>query len=155
MRNKRTTIAALVLSASTLVGIALHEGYVGEAYVPVKNDKLTIGYGRTQNVHVGDKTTPQRALVDLLADAEAHVDGIRKCIRVPLYTHEFSAYSSLAYNIGVGAFCGSTLVKKLNAGDYAGACSEVLRWDKFRGKPLRGLTIRRHAEYRQCIGENT
>ncbi|MFZ9813260.1 MAG: lysozyme, partial [Burkholderiaceae bacterium] len=42
--------------------------------------------------------------------------------------------------------------RKLNAQDYAGACKEILRWDKFQGKPLAGLTKRRQAEYQQCIG---
>ena len=149
---KRTSVAALVLSASTLVGIALNEGYRDEAYTPVPGDVATIGFGKTKGVKAGDKTTPQRALVDLLADANSHSEGIKKCIRVPLYTWEFSAYSSLAYNIGVGAFCGSTLVKKLNAEDYAGACEAIKAWDKFKGKPLRGLTKRRQQEYQTCIG---
>ena len=69
-----------------------------------------------------------------------------------MYPHEFSAFVSLTYNIGEGAFCRSTLVKKLNAGDYEGACKEILRWDRFQGKPLRGLTLRRQDEYRQCMG---
>ena len=149
---KRTHVAALVLSASTLVGIALNEGYRGEAYVPVPGDVATIGFGKTRDVHPGDKTTPGRALVDLLADVNSHSEGIKRCIKVPLYPGEFSAYSSLAYNIGVGAFCSSTLVKRLNTEDYPGACSQILVWDKFKGKPLRGLTIRRQQEYRTCIG---
>lgn len=149
---KRSHVAALVLSASTLVGIALNEGYRDEAYVPVKGDVATIGFGATKGVKMGDRTTPQRALVRLLDDVNSHSDGIKKCITVPLYPHEFDAYSSLAYNIGVGAFCGSTLVRKLNAEEYAAACLEIKRWNKFRGKPLRGLTIRREAEYKTCIG---
>lgn len=149
---KRSHVAALVLSASTLVGIALHEGFRDEAYVPVKGDVATIGFGATKGVKMGDRTTPQRALVRLLDDVNSHSDGIKKCITVPLYQHEFDAYSSLAYNIGVGAFCGSTLARKLNAEEYASACSEIKRWDKFKGKPLRGLTVRREAEYKTCIG---
>lgn len=149
---KRTHVAALVLSASTLVGIALNEGYRGEAYVPVKGDVITIGFGKTKGVKAGDKTSPQRALVDLLADVNSHSDGIKQCIHVPLTQGEYSAYSSLAYNIGVGAFCGSTLTRRLNSGDYPGACAAILSWDKFKGKPLRGLTIRRQQEYQTCIG---
>jgi lysozyme len=71
---------------------------------------------------------------------------------VPLHQHEYDAMIGLSYNIGGSAFCNSTLVKKLNAGDYQGACKEILRWDHFQGKPLRGLTIRRQKEYQQCIG---
>lgn len=152
MISPRAAIATLSISASLLVGIALHEGYRGEAYIPVKGDVQTIGFGQTAGVKAGDKTTPERALVRLLADVNSHSEGIKACIKVPLYQHEFDAYSSLAYNIGVGAFCRSTLVKKLNAGEYASACAEILRWDKFQGKPLKGLTLRRQAEYKTCMG---
>lgn len=150
--NPRAAVAALVLSASALVGIALHEGYRGEAYVPVPGDVPTIGFGQTKGVKPGDKTTPPRALAKLLVDANSHSEGIKQCINVPLHQHEFDAYSSLAYNIGISAFCNSTLVKKLNQGDYAEACKQILRWDKFKSKPLRGLTLRRQAEYRTCTG---
>lgn len=148
----RAAVAAMVLSASALVGLALHEGYRGEAYVPVPGDVPTIGFGQTGGVRVGDKTTPTRALAKLLSDANSHSEGIKRCIKVPLHQHEFDAYSSLSYNVGVRAFCQSTLVKHLNAGRYAEACGQILRWDKFNGKPLRGLTLRRQAEHRTCMG---
>lgn len=148
----RKHIAALSLSAGLLVSVAIHEGYRGEAYIPVKGDVPTIGYGTTKGVKMGDRITPDRAMALLLDDLNSHSAGISKCIKVPLHQHEFDAYSSLAYNIGVGAFCKSTLVKKLNAGDYAGACSEILRWNKMGGRVLRGLVNRRQAEYNTCIG---
>ncbi len=155
MISPRAALATLSISASLLVGIAVHEGYVGQAYTPVKGDVQTIGFGQTAGVKAGDKTTPERALVQLLKDIDSHASGIKACIKVPLYQHELDAYTSLAYNIGVGAFCKSTLTKKLNAGDYTGACAEILRWDRFQGKPLKGLTLRRQAEYRTCTGEQT
>lgn len=151
-RNVRVGIAALSLSASALVGIALHEGYRGEAYVPVPGDVPTIGFGTTDGVKIGDKTTPEKALVRALADAQKFEGALKKCVTVPLHQHEYDAYISLSYNIGSGAFCKSTLVKKLNSGDYAGACQEILKWDKFQGKPLPGLTKRRNEEYRKCLG---
>lgn len=70
-----------------------------------------------------------------------------------MHRHEFDAFVSVTYNIGEKAFCDSTMARKLKAGDYAGACAQILRWDKFQGRPLRGLTLRRQAEYRTCIGE--
>jgi len=72
---------------------------------------------------------------------------------VPLHQHEYDAFLSLAYNIGSGAFCGSTLVRLLNDRRYCEACDQILRWDKFQGRPLRGLTLRRQAEHRQCLGD--
>jgi lysozyme len=148
----RIVIGALTLSASALVGIAVHEGYRGEAYIPVKGDRPTLGYGTTDGVKPGDTIEPVQALVRKLQDVQRFEGALRQCVRVPLHQHEYDAYLSLAYNIGPGAFCGSTLVRRLNAGDYAGACAEILRWDRFRGEPLRGLTLRRQAEHRQCLG---
>ena len=148
----RIVIGALTLSASALVGIAVHEGYRGEAYTPVKGDVPTIGFGTTAGVKPGDRIEPVQALVRKLQDVQRFEGALRQCVRVPLHQHEYDAFLSLAYNIGPGAFCGSTLVRRLNAGDYAGACAEILRWDRFRGEPLRGLTLRRQAENRQCLG---
>jgi lysozyme len=149
----RIVIGALTLSASALVGIAVHEGYRGEAYTPVKGDVPTIGFGTTDGVKSGDTIEPVRALVRKLQDVQRFEGALKLCVRVPLHQHEYDAFLSLAYNIGPGAFCGSTLVRRLNAGDYAGACAEILRWDRFRGEPLRGLTLRRQAENRQCLGQ--
>ena len=149
----RIVIGALTLSASALVGIAVHEGYRGEAYIPVKGDVPTIGFGTTDGVKPGDRIEPVQALVRKLADVQRFEGALKQCVRVPLHQYEYDAFLSLAYNIGPGAFCGSTLVRRLNAGDYAGACAEILRWDRFRGEPLRGLTLRRQAENRQCLGQ--
>jgi lysozyme len=150
--STRVAVTALAVSAAALVGIANQEAFVGKAYRdPV--GIVTIGYGETQGVSMGDTTTPQRALVQLLQSANAHARGIAKCIKVPLFQYEFDAFVSLAYNIGVAAFCDSTLVSLLNQGLYAEACTQILRWDKAGGQTLRGLTARRQAEYRTCIGE--
>ncbi len=70
MAYKRSSIAALVTSATVLVGIAVHEGYRDEAYTPVPGDVPTIGFGTTEGVKPGQKTTPERALIALLKDAE-------------------------------------------------------------------------------------
>ena len=147
----RRAIAGIVLSAATLVGIAVHEGYRDTAYIPVPGDVPTIGFGTTGGVKMGDKITPPQALVRALQDVQKFEGAIKQCVKVPLHQHEYDSYISLSYNIGSGAFCKSTLVRKLNAQDYEGACKEILRWDNFQGKPLKGLTIRREREYQQCI----
>lgn len=150
----RIVVAALTLSASALVGIAVHEGYRGDAYTPVRGDVPTIGFGDTHGVKPGDKTDPVRALIRLNAHVENFQRQLRACIGdVPMYQHEWDAIVSWAYNVGPQAACQSTLVKKIKARDYAGACAELLRWDKFQGRALPGLTARRQAEYRQCMGE--
>jgi lysozyme len=150
----RIAPASLVLTAATLVGIAVEEGFVGTAYTPVKGDVPTIGFGTTSGVKQGDKITPERALVKLLDDASKFTQAVKTCAPVPMYQYEFDAYVSLTYNIGPTAFCNSTLVKKLLVYDYEAACKEILKWDHFKGKPLKGLTLRRQREYNLCIGKH-
>lgn len=151
MRNPRTAIAALGLSAAALVGIATFEGYSPTTYLDIVGVP-TIGFGTTGGVKPGDKTDPVKALQRKLSDVQQFEGAIKQCVKVPLHQYEYDAYLSLAYNIGSGAFCSSTLVKKLNQQDYAGACQQILRWDRAGGKVVRGLSIRREKEYRTCIG---
>lgn len=158
----RTSIAVLVLSAGGLITIASHEGYRSEAYVPVVtaagSDVPTIGFGSTTNsdgsrVAPNQRTNPVAALKRLGEHVEVFEEAVKRCAPVPMHQYEFDAYVSLTYNIGSNAFCKSTLVKKLNSYDYDGACKEILKWDKFKGNSLPGLTKRRTEEYKICIGE--
>ena len=148
----RAAIVGLTLSASAFVGLLTAEGYRGEAYIPIKGDVPTIGFGTTAGVKLGDKITPVQALGRAVADVEKFEGALKRCVKVPLYQHEYDAYISFSYNVGSGAFCSSTLVKKLNASDYDGACKELLRWDKAGGRRVEGLAKRRQKEYAQCIG---
>jgi len=149
----RTLVASLTLSASALVGLAVHEGYRDEAYTPVKGDRPTLGFGDAQGVKPGDKTDPVRALIRLNQQADVFQQQMRRCIGdVPMYQYEWDSIISWSFNVGSQAACGSTLVKKLQSFDYAGACKELLRWDRFNGAPLAGLTKRRQEEYKLCMG---
>jgi lysozyme len=148
---ERMKVASLSLTASALISIAVHEGFRSEAYIPVPGDVPTIGFGTTENVKLGDKITVERALVNLLNDTNKFERAVKRCADVPMHPYEYSAFVSLTYNIGEGAFCRSTLVKKLNRYDYEGACKEILKWNMFKGKELPGLTKRRQEEYRMCI----
>lgn len=157
--STRIVVAALALSAAGLVGIALEEGYTNHAVIPVPGDVPTIGFGTTSGVHLGDRITPPRALQRALKDASQFEGALKQCVKTPLHQYEYDAYVSLAYNIGSTAFCGSTLVRKLNAGDYTGACAEISRWTRFQGKDCRdpaskcgGLAIRRATERTLCEG---
>jgi lysozyme len=87
----------------------------------------------------------------LRKEVTEHGLGVLRCTKVPLNQNQYDAFASFAYNVGVGAYCRSTLVKKLNAGDYQGACDELLRWNKAGGKEVRGLTRRRVAERELCM----
>lgn len=162
MNRPRTTLAALSLSAAALVGIVMQEGYTDRAVIPVPGDVPTIGFGTTQGVKIGDTTTPPKALSRALSDMQKFEGALKQCVTVPLHQHEYDAFVGFSYNVGSGAFCRSSMVKKLNAGDYPGACREILRWTYFQGKDCAapenarlcgGLAKRRQDEYRQCIGE--
>ena len=148
----RLPLVALRLSAAALVGIAGWEGYKSVAYIPVPGDVPTIGFGTTKGVKMGDSIDPVTALQKKIRDVEVFEGAVKQCVKVPLAQHEYDSFIALSYNIGSGAFCKSTLVRKLNAQDYEGACREILRWDRFQKKPLAGLTNRRQAEYKQCMG---
>ena len=147
---KRNEIAAISLSATALVAIALHEGYKDMAYIPTPGDVPTIGFGTTNGVKLGDKTTPTQALNRAMVDIQKFEGAVKSCVQVPLTQGEYDAYISLSYNIGSSAFCNSTLVKRLNQSEYALACQEILRWNRFQGKELAGLTKRRQEEYLKC-----
>lgn len=157
MMTQRTQAGALVLSAAVLAAIAGYEGYRSTAYIPVPGDVPTIGHGTTRYedgkpVKMGDKVTPERARILLQHDASAFARAVQRCAPVPMFQNEFDAFVSLAYNIGEGAFCRSTLAKKLNALDYAGACREIEKWVYFKGKTLPGLVKRRADERARCEG---
>lgn len=162
MSDNRTWLAALVLSAAGLVGIAVDEGYSEKAYPdPVLGTKVpTIGFGTTGGVKMGDTTTPVKALQRKLQDVQGYENALKRCVMVPLYQHEFDAYIDLSYNIGSTAFCSSTLVKRLNAGDYPGACNAILMWRKAGdvdcsapgNKTCSGLWARRQRLRQQCLG---
>lgn len=147
----RHPIAALALSASALVGIATWEGFSDVSYRDIVG-VWTIGFGTTSGVKQGQKIDPVQALQRKMTDVQKFEGSLKTCVTVPLHQYEYDAFLSLAYNIGPTNFCGSTLVKKLNAKDYAGACKEILRWNRAGGQIVRGLDNRRKDEYKKCIG---
>lgn len=159
----RGGVGAMALSAAALVGLTFYEGYSDKAIIPVKGDTLTIGFGTTEGVKIGDRTTPPQALLRALQDIQKFEGALKECVKVPLAQHEYDTYISFSYNVGSRAFCRSTIVKKLNNLDYEGACAELLRWTWFQGKNCAlpensrlcgGLATRRQAEYKQCMGED-
>jgi lysozyme len=88
----------------------------------------------------------------LLADSlEIASRGVDACVTVPLPDVRRAALVSFIYNVGEQAFCSSTLVRKLNAGDTAGACNELSRWTRAKGIELPGLVKRRAAERAMCL----
>jgi lysozyme len=85
------------------------------------------------------------------ASLYAHAIELDKCVKVPLARHEAAAVLSWSFNVGVGAACKSTLMRKLNAGQPF--CAELSKWTYAGGRQLKGLVKRREQERAMCEGE--
>ena len=106
----------------------------------------TIGYGHTKDVQKGmviSEDTANEMLVEELNEYENYINTL---VNVELNQNQFDAMVSWVYNLGGGNLKASTLLKVLNAGDYAGVPAQMMRWNKAGGKVLEGLTRRRQAE---------
>lgn len=112
----------------------------------------TIGYGTTVypngiKVKLSDqKITQQLAETFLQHHVNAIEKDVSRLVKVTLSQNQFDALMSFVYNVGLGAFRDSTLLKLLNAGDIDGASKQFERWNKAGGKIVDGLTNRREAE---------
>ena len=116
----------------------------------------TVCYGETKGVQPGDRySKPEcdamlaRELIDYRARLHRYFSSETKQRRLPV--HRDTAYTSLAYNVGVGGTGRSTAVRRLNAGDIAGGCKAITWWDKAGGKVWRGLVVRRGEDYDKCM----
>lgn len=107
----------------------------------------TIGYGSTGK-DIGPQLTwtMQQCLDRLNLDLLMTEHYVKDLVKVPLSENQTAALESFVYNVGVGHFMGSTLLKKLNAGDYAGAADQFLVWNKDNGQVVHGLDVRRAKE---------
>jgi len=110
----------------------------------------TIGWGFTtwngQKVKLGQTITQAEADAVLVREYDAYEAQVRKLVKVPVTANQLGALVSFAFNVGIGALRSSTLLKMLNAGNYAGASGQFARWNRAGGKVLAGLTRRRAAE---------
>lgn len=119
---------------------------------PVKGT-VTIGYGHTNLSDRPPRIVPgmrmtkpeaERVLREVLRDL--YEREVKRLVKVPLYQHEFDALVSFVYNVGGGNLGKSTLLRRLNKGEYAAVPSELMKWTKSKGRELRGLVRRRRAE---------
>lgn len=132
------------------------EGLRLEAYAATADEKKrgiwTIGYGSTSwpngtPVKKGDKLKDKEEAQELLMETvQPRVEAVNQLVEVPLSQNQFDALVSFVFNVGVGAFRGSTLRRLLNNEDYIAAAGQFQRWNKQSGKILAGLTNRRRAE---------
>jgi lysozyme len=121
----------------------------------------TIGYGHTKGVYPGMVITEELADKFLIDDVWQFEREVESLVQVPVTQGQFDALVSFAFNVGsdidedtiAEGLGDSTLLRKLNRGDYAGAADEFPKWNKSRGRVVRGLTVRRSAERALFLGE--
>ena len=142
------------LSPNGAAFIGRFEGFRGAMY----NDAAghcTIGFGHlvhhgpingTESAEFKAGITRERALQLLQADAAIAAKCVATNVKVPLNQAQFDALVSFTFNVGTGAFQESTLLKMLNAGNYAAVPGQLERWSRAGGRVLQGLLNRRHAE---------
>lgn len=106
----------------------------------------TIGYGHTKNVKEGDRISQDQANCFLMQDLYSVERAIVRLVKVKINQNQFDALCSLIFNIGISAFNKSTLLAKLNNGDYVGAAEQFRRWNKVNNVVMAGLVRRRQAE---------
>jgi lysozyme len=142
-----------VAAASVIAAIVAFIGpWEGRRYVAYQDivGVWTICEGHTKGVKQGDTATDAQCDEMAAQDVAEHNAGIRQCITRPMPQNVEIAFTSLAFNVGVGAFCGSTALRRYNAGDDAGACEAMNLWNKAGNRVVRGLVNRRAAESALC-----
>lgn len=141
---------------ATLGIIMLWEGFAPVAEVDTigTGNPPTVCYGETIGVALdGQVHTQAECKAMLAARLPEYAAGMEACMVYPdgVPDKVYVASLSIEYNIGIWAFCHSTLVKKLNAGDLKGACNEFPRWVYASGRVVQGLVNRRLDEQRLCL----
>lgn len=128
--------------------IAEHEGFSNVAYPDpgTGGEPWTIGYGRAHGVKPGDVCTKEQAMEWLREDVQEAERAIERLVTVELNDDQHAALVSFIFNLGAANFGGSTLLKRINAGDFDGAAAEFPRWNRAAGRVMAGLTKRRLAE---------
>ncbi len=134
------------VNAACVTLVCFYEGLKLTAY----QDSVgvwTIGYGHTgPDVRPGLTISRDQAVQLQQTDLNKAATGVDSCVSVSISQNQRGALTSFAFNLGIGNLQSSTLLRKLNAGDFSGAAAEFPRWNKAGGQVLAGLTKRRMAE---------
>ena len=147
---KIITRTAISLSAAGLIALASWEGFESKPYKDI-GGVWTDGFGNTNQVVPNKPVTVPQALDRLNKNVNEFETTVNRCITQPMTQGQFDAFVKFSFNVGSGAFCKSTLVKKFNTGDSVGACNELRRWVYVKGKRVQGLVNRREAERTLCL----
>ncbi|PZU93108.1 MAG: lysozyme [Chelatococcus sp.] len=145
--QKGTAAAALAISV-----VGGFEGLRQTAYRDVVGVP-TICYGETRGVTMGMSATKAECDAMLLKGLQEFEQGVLGCTTVEMPVKRQVAMVSFAYNVGVGAYCKSSVARLLNGGQTRAACDALLKWNKAGGVVFPGLTRRRQAERELCLAE--
>ncbi|MFP3383218.1 lysozyme [Tritonibacter sp. SIMBA_163] len=139
-----------VALASAVTFIGDWEGLRTTAYRDIVG-VWTVCYGETKGVHPSDRYSEAECDAMLAREIIAYEAALDRCLKPEVPVGMKIALVSWTYNVGPGAACRSTLVRKANAGDLAGACNELPRWNRAGGTVIRGLSNRRMSERAMCL----
>jgi lysozyme len=151
--NKQRGLVAIIGAVATAGVFMLTPRWEGTVATTYKDmgGVLTYCTGATENAIWGKTYTPAECRAQLDRDLARHAEGMMACLKVPTTDGQRIAFTDVTYNIGVAAFCGSSMARKTNAGDARAGCNSLLLWNKVGGSEVRGLTLRRQAEREICL----
>lgn len=147
MSRLKKSAAAAALAISVIGG---HEGLRLYAY----RDAIgvpTICFGETKGVRMGDRYSKADCDKMFVQRLDEFAGAVEKCIRKPMPNETLVAFTSLAFNVGEGAFCKSSVARLYNASAYRDACDAMLKFNRAGGRVVRGLTVRREEERKLCL----
>jgi lysozyme len=151
---KRGAVLAAAVAIATAAFVAPWEGLYTKPYRDMVG-VLTVCYGETEGVKPSDRYTPQQCSDMLAKKLPRYYAEISSCwgqeIEARLTDNMRVAFTSGAYNFGSGAFCKSSMVRALEAGDFRKACHALRLYNRAGGRVVRGLDNRRKAEEKLCL----
>jgi lysozyme len=138
MSNNRVVVSALALSAAAFIALVGSEGYTDKAVIPTKGDRPTVGFGSTfrddgSPVKLGDTITPPKAMSRALTHIQKDEGRLKKCVTGPVNQDEYDILLDFSYQYGTETACKSSMVRYINAGQYAQACESYLLYKRAAG----------------------
>lgn len=148
-RIKKATVGVLAAAA---ISVAAYEGLYTSPYLDIVGVR-TVCYGQTagDGVDLHRSYTPAECRKMLAASLVKYDEKMVACLHRDIPDSMHIAFISATYNIGVFAFCHSSMARKVNEGDLRGACDALLAWDRAGGREIKGLHNRRVSERAICL----
>lgn len=145
-KSKRPRALAAIVGAGAALAllqfVPTQEGTVYKTYRDL-GGVLTYCTGATEDAIAGKTYTQAECRARLDYDLAVHAEGVMACVKAPLTEGQKVAFVDTAYNIGVKAFCGSSMAREANAGHMVASCDALMRWVKVGSKTVQGLVNRR------------